>query len=257
VSIEAESVPPPPTEAAEGVVRHGAPRSKKSVKRRRRAMTKRRGKLSERITLTMIVGTLALLLAFVSVIAVLSDRREMVEVIVPSVRIPAGAVISADNVEIIEMPAAVSFSDDLLGQDRLAEDLVAGRTLEVGEPIGASAIGEGSSRPVGRSMAIPISSWGVTGGELEVGDEIDVIDTRDEGAIYVMTGAVVIDRSSDGGGSGGLSATRNELWVAIEVTRDDALRLAAVIEADEFLIVRSTGLNDTTVDPAAPTEDGE
>ena len=53
-----------------------------------------------------------------------------------------------------------------------AEDLVAGRTLEVGEPIGASASGEGSSRPVGRSMAIPISSWGLTGGELEVGDEV-------------------------------------------------------------------------------------
>lgn len=220
-------------------------------------MTKRRGRLSERITLTMIVGTLALLLAFVSVIAVLSDRREMVEVIVPSERIPAGAVISADNVEVIEMPASVPFSDDLLGEDRLVEGLVAGRTLEVGEPIGASAIGEGSSRPIGRSMAIPISSWGLTGGELEVGDEIDVVDTRDGGAVYVMTGAVVIDRSSSSGTGGGLTATREELWVAIEVTSGDALELAEVIEADEFLIVRSTGVNDTTVTTVAAAEEGE
>jgi hypothetical protein len=248
VSIDAEANPPV-AERAEGVRRAPA-QSRKLAQRRQRAMRKPRGNLSERITLTMIVGTLALLLAFVLVIAVLRDRREMVAVVVPSVRIPAGAVIDATNARVVDIPASVTFSNQIIDAGRLDDGLVAGRTLEIGEPITVSAIGEGATRPIGRLMPLPISSWGLTGGELEVGDEIDVIDTRNDTAVFVMTGAVVIDRSSSTGSTGGLAANRDELWVSIEVTSDQALQLAEVINAKSFLIVRSTGANGTAVVPA-------
>ena len=36
-------------------------------------------------------------------------------------------------------------------------------------------------------MAIPVESWQAAGGELDVGDQVDVIDTGDGGPRYVLS----------------------------------------------------------------------
>ena len=214
--------------------------SRKAGRRRQTAGGRR---VTERVTASMVVGVVLALLAFVLVAAVLRDRREMTTGLVPRERIPAGAVIAPEMVDKVAFPTSVPFAATLLSAEALDDGLVAGRTLEPGEPVTRSAVGDGAARVVGRVMSIPIASWGDVGGELVVGDQIDVIDTR-EAPAYVVQGAAVVDRASGDGSSGGLSAG-TRLWVSIEVTGEEALTVAGVIEAGDFVIVRSTGANPT------------
>lgn len=219
------------------------------ARRRRPGRAGRR--LSERFTVRDLVGVVLALLALVLTSAVLRDRREMTTGLVPVERIPAGAVITGDMVEVVEFPASVPFGSGLVAGSAVTDGLVAGRVLEPGEPLTRSAVGDGESRRSGRVMSIPIGGWGEVGGELVVGDQIDVIDTR-AAPVYVVSGAVVVDRAT-GDGSGGALSASTRLWVAIEVTGGEALELAGVIDAGRFVIVRSTGAEPLT--PDTPTGD--
>lgn len=209
---------------------------------RRRRKAPRRGvrrSLSERITASMLISLALALLTFVVIAAVLRDRREMTTALVPAERIAPGVEVTEAMVDVVEYPASVSFADDLLDAEDLTAGLVAGRTLPPGEPLTRSAVGSADAVRLGRVMSIPIQSWGDVGGELQVGDEIDVIDTREEPRYVVQTAAVIERASGDGGG--GLTGGTDRLWISIEVTGDEALAVAAVVQADEFIVVRSTG----------------
>lgn len=194
------------------------------------------------------------MLAFVLVAAVLADRREMTTGLVPIEPIPAGVVISGEMVETVAFPASVPFADRLVSPGALDSGLVAGRMLEAGEPVTRSAVGEGMVRPLGRVMSIPIGSWGEVGGELVVGDQIDVIDTSDD-PVYVIQSAPVLARAA-GDGAGGALTSSARLWVSIEVTGDEALVLAGSIERGRFVVIRSTGA-DPTEAPARSGSSGE
>ena len=204
-----------------------------------------RRRLIERITPGLLVGLLAALLAFVLVAGVLRDRRSMIDAVVPMRVIAAGEQVSADDVELVEVPESASFATGLVTHaEVLTGGLVAGRVLVPGEPVTRSAVGESSGRVPSRVMALPLRSWGDTGGELSVGDTVDVVDTRAEPALFVVQAALVVDRSSDPSADGGLGGRvgSEEVWVAVEVTAEEALRLSEVVAADEFVLVRSTGV---------------
>ena len=67
---------------------------------------RRRLALSERLTLNVVIGLVAALLAFVLAASLLNDRREMVTVAVARQRIPVGAVITAGMVVSDKVPAS-------------------------------------------------------------------------------------------------------------------------------------------------------
>ena len=97
-------------------------------------------------------------------------------------RIPAGTTITAAMVEAVEVPASVSFVDGLVRFDDLGESSVAARTVQPGEAIAAlGARGPVTASSGARVMAIPVESWQAAGGELDVGDQVDVIDTGESG----------------------------------------------------------------------------
>jgi hypothetical protein len=204
-----------------------------------------RRRLLERITPGLLVGLLAALLAFVLVAGVLRDRRATVEAAVPTRVIAAGETVSVDAIEFVELPESASFVSTLVTRAEIvAGEVTAGRALVVGEPVTRSAVGVSTGRAPSRVMALPLGGWGAAGGELSVGDTIDVVDTRSEPATFVVQAALVVDRSSsvaDEGGLGGRVGSE-DVWVAVEVTADEALRLAEVVAADEFVVVRSTGV---------------
>ena len=202
-----------------------------------------RRSLAERVTPAMIVGLLLALLSFVLVAAVLRDRREMTTALVPVRVISAGEALTAESVEVVKLPKSVEFSAALISEADLASgSLVAGRVLPVGEPITRSAVGSGSARAPVRVIALPLAGWGAAGGELEVGDQVDVVDTRSDATVYVVQGATVIDRSAASVAGSPLGSASNQVWVSIEVTEEQALQIAAVVEADKFVLVRSTGV---------------
>jgi hypothetical protein len=150
----------------------------------------------------------------------------------------------------VEVPASVSFVDGLVRFDDVGAS-VAVRTVQRGEAIPRSAIGAREASSGARVMAIPLASWTVAGGELDVGDQVDVIDTGDGGPRFVLSGAAVVARASDDAAGGLVQSSSDELWIAVEVSATEALALASVIERDEFVLVRSTG---ATAVPRLPTD---
>ena len=223
---------PEPAGASTDRRRRGGARSA----RRARAMRGQRRGLAERVTLPMLLGVVAALLGFVAALGVLRDRRQTFEVLVPVERVPAGATLTAENTRVDEVAGSVAFSGGLADASMLGS--VVGRTLEPGEPVLLSSIAGETAQSSKQVMPLPIGSWAVTGGEVELGDRLDVIDTRGDVAEYVLRNAIVVGRSGDGGG--GLTAS-SELWVSVEVEEDQALVVAELIAANDFVIVRSGG----------------
>jgi Flp pilus assembly protein CpaB len=218
---------------------------------------RQRRSLSERLTLNLVVGVVAGLLAFVLVASLLADRRERTSVAVAGAQIAAGTVITPGLLVSESVPSDTGFISDLVPMERISSgELVATRTIQPGEPLLASAVGDQGSVTPARAMSIPLVAWQAANGEIEVGDQVDVIvSTRDEGSRYVLTAAPVVDRSSDADASGGLvgGTRRTDLVITVEVDADEALELAAAIEDGTLTVVRSTGV---TARASAASEGG-
>ena len=204
--------------------------------------------------MSTVIRLVAALLAFVLTAVLLRDRREMVAVAVATERIPAGVTITESMVKPVEVPASVGFVDGLVPFDELGESSVAARTVQPGEALPRSALESRDASSGSRVMAIPVESWQAAGGELDVGDRVDVIDTSDEGPRYVLSGAAVVGRATSDR-SGGLvgSQSSGDLWISVEVTAAQALDVASVIDGGDFVLVRSTGAtDDATAAPSPP-----
>lgn len=205
----------------------------------------RRRSLSERITLNVVVGVVAALLAFVLAAALLADRREMTTVAVARDRIAVGTPITPDLVVAEDLPADTEFAGTLLTIEQLgAGGLIATRTLQAGEAVPLSAVGDAGSVRPSRVMSIPLDSAQAANGAIEIGDQVDVIATSREGeARYVLRSAPVVDRSAGSSGGGLVGAGREgELVISVEVDEAQALELAAAIDAGAITVVRSTGV---------------
>lgn len=89
-----------------------------------------------------------------------------------------------------------------------------------------------------RAMSLPLVSAHAAGGDIAVGDLVDVIETTPEGASYIVTGARVT--AVQRGGSGGLAASSGGS-LTIEVDASQALCLAAALRGGGIDVVLSTG----------------
>jgi Flp pilus assembly protein CpaB len=210
---------------------------------------RQRRSLSERVTLNLVVGVVAGLLAFVLVASLLADRRERTTVAVAGAQIAAGTVITPDLLASEAVPSDTGFIDDLVPMERIASgELVATRTIQPGEPLIASAVGDPGSVTPARVMSIPLEAWQAANGQIEVGDQVDVIvSTRDQGSRYVLTAAPVVDRSTDESSGGLIGGSREtDLVITVEVDTEQALELAAAIEDGALTVVRSTGATTPT-----------
>ncbi len=210
-----------------------------------------RRKLREHVTSVSVVAVVAAVLTFVLVAAALNDRRAMVTVAVAARDIPAGQRVTGELVRSVEMPASVSFADELVAFDVVADgDLVATRTVLSGEPLTDASVGSAAEGVGQRVMSIPLAAAQAADGKIEVGDRVDVIHTTDGGPRYVLTGAEVVGRSSGGGGivSGG---SQDDLVLTVVVNDQEALAVAAALEDGEVTVVRSTGAP-IAVPPALP-----
>jgi len=199
---------------------------------------RQRRRLAERLTPGLIAGLIAALLAFVVIAGVLRERSEMTEVVVASRSLTAGEPITRADVDVVEIPTDVVFADDLVASADLDDgQLYAGRVLRAGEPIVRSSTSDSGLSDDRRTMALGLPDWGAAGGELEVGDVIDLVDTSGDAPRYIVQRASVVARST-GDPASGLGAGRG-VWVSIEVTESEALAVAKVVAEDSFIVVRS------------------
>src|SRR5262245_19985961 len=177
----------------------------------------------------------------------------MTAVAVARERIAAGTPITPELVSGEDVPSGTRFAGELVPFERIASgQLVATRTVQPGEPLAASAVGDSGAAMPQRVMSIPLEAAQAANGAIEIGDQVDVIvTTRDQGSRYVLSGAAVVDRSSDGAGGGLVGTARSsELVISVEVDADQALELAAAIDAGTITVVRSTGVVEAPADRA-------
>lgn len=225
-----------------------APRSRTAPPLPTTPAPRRRSRLG-RVSRAAALTWLAAALAFVLSASVLRERAEHVEVLVAARDIPAGTELTTSMLRSIELDADSPLADTLLLRGRLQPGMVVGAVVTEGSPIRTADLVEESSRHRLRSMSIQVDRAQAVGGDIAVGDLVDVIDVIDGAPTYVVAGVQVIDVATDGGGRG-LSGGNGPsgFFVVVQVDARQALALAGAMEDGGLQVVRSTG--------AQPVADG-
>ena len=129
-----------------------------------------------------------------------------------------------------------------------------------GELLQPTAVLASRSRAPERELSLPIDSSRAVSGDLRAGDRVDVAATFGSGesayTVFVVRGALVLDRRQAGGG---LQRNTGEVLVLSLADPTDALAVAHAVSVGQLTVVRATGTQPAGVDPyrapAAPTAD--
>ena len=199
--------------------------------------------LSTRVSFGHVVMIVAGLLAFVIVASVLRSQDATVAVAVARHDIAAGAPVRLSDVKAADLPADSS----LLGTLARLEDVKsssgarAGRAIRAGHPLTKDDLRPEAASDGRRAMSIPIDEQHAAGGQLAVGDRVDVIavDKQTGEPTFVLDDAEVIGVSS--GKAGGIGGVSKAFHVTVAVTAPESLALAAAIRHADVEVVRSTG----------------
>jgi Flp pilus assembly protein CpaB len=196
------------------------------------------------------------LLAFLLVVSVLHAREKTVQVAVALRDIPVGAQVPATAVRWVEIPADSTLKGSLVRASGLRGRVVAAQPIAKGEPLTKHML-RAPGAPSGlRAMSIPVAPEHSSGGDLEVGDRVDVIDVNGTYTSFVVRDAEVVGIGS--GRSGGFtSGGGGGRFITIAVNGEDALRLAFALADNKIDVVRATGaapLTSSAVDFGTPAE---
>ena len=214
-----------------------------------------RRRLSSRIGMLHLIAVTSGLLAFLLILGWMRGQEDLIEVAVASDIIRSGNVVTQGMIDFVEVPAAGSFGERFVSPDeaRRLTDSVATRTVTSGEPLLDTDL-RTVATPAGlRAMSLPLDINRAVGGELAVGDRVDVIGVDDAGPHYIATDVEVLD--VPGARAGTFGAT-DGFAVTLAVDDEQALALAGALAEGELHVLRSTGAPEVTVDRLADTEDG-
>lgn len=199
------------------------------------------------------------IVAFLANLAILRARDDVTLVAVASTGINAGVAIDESaHVEFVELNGAEEVLAPLVTSTEIGA--YAGRILAspvaAGEMFLQSELVEATNPLDQRAMALAVGEDHAVGGEIGVGDRVDVIWVADDVARYVVAGVEVIATSADRRTGGAFSASRT---FSITVAVDDvqALELAEALNSGQIEVVRSTGAGEPVADrlePEATTE---
>lgn len=139
----------------------------------------------------------------------------------------------------------------LLTRERLAglDGWVLAQPVPAGALVAFDALRAASAPEQLRAMSVPVPAERAVAGAVERGDRVDVIEVRDDTAVYIAAGVEVLAVGRPAGGpleAGGV----HTLTVAVD--EDTALVLARAVEGGGVHVVRSTGSSPARVGGAAP-----
>lgn len=203
---------------------------------------RRRRPLRTRLASGHLLMILAGVLTFVLVANALRSRDATVAVVVATSDVASGAVVDPAATRTVALPAASPLRDSLVGPELLgAERWVAARRIVAGEPLARAALTRAAAPGGLRAMSVPIAPDHAAGGELDVGDRVDIISAEGPQPAYVVRNAEVLGVAPRRGSGGLSSSSSGQFYVTIAVEADVALRLAAAIRAGKLEILRATG----------------
>jgi hypothetical protein len=102
-------------------------------------------------------------------------------------------------------------------------------------------------------MSVPLPLANAVGGDLAVGDEVDVLVVREAGTRFVA-GAVPVLALPDTDTPGLVGAT-SEWWVVLAVEDAEALEIADGVENGTVYLLRSTGTPAITTQELIPPDE--
>lgn len=180
----------------------------------------------------LVAGLVAIVLNF----AYLRSQQNTVDVAVATVEIPAGARLDASMVTFTPLHALRDVEDGMVDSDEIVDllGLVATRSVPSGTLLSQDNF---SSSDSVRAMSIPVDPEHAVGGALRSGDRVDVLQSSNGTARYILVGAEVLTVSD---GSGGALGGAGRYAVTVALDAQSALRVAAAISEGTLDLVRST-----------------
>lgn len=133
-----------------------------------------------------------------------------------------------------EVAATLVTREQLLSLD----GWVLAHALPSGTLIALDALRSPSAPEELRAMSLPLPEDRAVAGAVQAGDRIDIIEVRDDAAVYIATGVEVL--AVGGGASGPLAGTAG-FSLTIAVNDVTALVLARAVEGSAVHVLRSTG----------------
>lgn len=203
---------------------------------------RRRRPLRTRLASGHLLMILAGALTFVLVASALRSRDATVEVAVAGTDVAPGAVVDVASTRTVTLPASSALREALISPAALgAERWVATRRIAAGEPLLRSALAHAAAPGGLRAMSVPVSADHAAGGELQVGDRVDIISADGPQAVYVVRNAEVIGVAPRRGSAGLSSSSTGAFYVTIAVEAEPALRVASAVRAGKIDVLRTTG----------------
>lgn len=200
--------------------------------------TPRRARMPH-LSLGHLAVAVAALLAFVANVAFLRSMDERVAVAVAARDISGGEPIRAGDLTTTQLGADDTVMAGLVVSLDGTEGMVAGRDIAAGELVSRADL-LGSVAPAGMTaMAVPIDPAHAAGGDIRVGDRVDLVDVDAAGmASYVVRDVPVVSVSESGTGALSVSSGRH---IVVGLDEQAVLAVAAAIADGEVDVVLTTG----------------
>ncbi|MFP3881915.1 MAG: Flp pilus assembly protein CpaB [Actinomycetota bacterium] len=191
-----------------------------------------------------LIAVAAGLVTAVLLLAWTRGQEQVTPVLLAAEDIRAGTIVEASDLRVAEIPsdptvvAAVypaESLDGLVGQ-------VASRSISESEPILRSDLRPVATEEGLRAMSVPLPLANAVGGDLAVGDEVDVLVVGDTGTRFVAEAVQVLAVPDTE--SSGLVGAGSAWWVVLAVEDGEALQIADGVENGTVYLLRSTGTPD-------------
>lgn len=204
-------------------------------------------RLTARFGTAHLIAVVAGLVTAVLLLSWTRGQEQLVSVVLAADSIRAGALIESTDLQVTEIPSDSTVATAILSGDSLdgLVGQVATRSITSGEPILRTDLRPVMAEGGRRAMSFALSRANAVGGDLAVGDEVDVLVVTDDGTRFVAEALPVLalpDPRPSGfvGGSSGW-------WVVLAVEDVDALEIADGVEHGTIYLLRSTGTPRLTV----------
>lgn len=197
-------------------------------------------RIRRRPSASHVLIAVAVILAFILNLLVLQDRDESVLVVIADESLPAGGRLTAAQIRLAPVGADFEGLGGLVTDSDLAavDGWVVASPVSEGSPVGKDDLVRPGTADGLRAMSLPVGIEHAVGGNLTIGDRVDVISVADETASYIAKGLEVTDVAASGSsGIGSVSA----FHVVVAVDEHQALRLAEAVATGEIEIIKSTG----------------
>lgn len=182
-------------------------------------------------------------------------QEDLVSVVLAADDVRAGTLIESTDLRVAEIPSDPTVASAIYPADSLdgLVGQVATRSISTSEPILRSDVRPVAAESGLRAMSVPLSPANAVGGDLTVGDEVDVLVVTTTGTRFVAE-AVPVLGLPEAQASGLVSGT-SAWWVILAVEDAEALEIADGVENGTVYLLRSTGTPSLTVRELAVTDE--